>query len=245
MNNADRGRSKLIQSIADFLSPEFREKYFPELQQCAAVVQAFFPGEEGGAAIAGVLSGRINPSGKLPVSLPRPAGAQPYSYLHVALGEGNEVTNLSTTPPAPFGFGLSYTRFAYEELTVPAKAPTDGSIPVTVKVANTGDVAGDEVVQIYGHDVVGSVTRPVAQLLGYQRVHLQPGQCATVRFLVPTTRLAFSDRTYTRVVEAGEIELWVGTSAQRELQARTVLVGPTWPVGTDSQRWTRTELVAS
>src|SRR5262245_12298252 len=89
------------------------------MRRCAAVVQAFFPGEEGAGAVAGVLSGRINPSGRLPVSLPRPAGAQPYSYLHVALGEGNEVTNLATTPAAPFGFGLSYTTFAYDDLTVP------------------------------------------------------------------------------------------------------------------------------
>jgi beta-glucosidase len=99
------------------------------------------------------------------------------------------------------------------------------------------------VVQLYGHDVVGSVTRPVAQLLGYQRVHLLPGQSATVRFAVPTARLAFADRTYTRVVEPGEVELWVGTSAQREIQARTVLIGPTWPVTIDSPRWTRTELL--
>src|SRR4029079_12762934 len=83
------------------------------LERCAAVVQAFFPGEEGSGAVAGVLSGRVNPSGRLPVSLPRPAGAQPYSYLHPALGEGNEVTSLASTPAAPFGFGLSYTTFAY------------------------------------------------------------------------------------------------------------------------------------
>jgi beta-glucosidase len=214
------------------------------MQRCAAVVQAFFPGEEGAGAVAGVLSGRINPSGKLPVSLPRSAGAQPYSYLHPALGEGDEVTNLASTPPAPFGFGLSYTTFTYGALAVPDEVPTDGAIPVTVRVTNTGSVAGDDVVQLYGHDVVGSVTRPVAQLLGYRRVHLRPGESAIVRFAVPTARLAFSDRTYTRIVEPGDVELWVGTSAQRESQARTVLVGPTWPITAESARWTRTELLA-
>jgi beta-glucosidase len=214
------------------------------LRRCAAVVQAFFPGEEGSGAVAGVLSGRINPSGRLPVSLPRSAGAQPYSYLHPALGEGDEVTNLASTPPAPFGFGLSYTTFAYGDLLVPDEVPTDGAIPVTVRVTNTGSVAGDDVVQLYGHDVVGSVTRPVAQLLGYRRVHLQPGGSVTVRFAVPTARLAFSDRTYTRVVEPGDVELWVGTSAQRETQARTALIGPIWPISTDSARWTETELLA-
>jgi beta-glucosidase len=214
------------------------------MARCAAVVQSFFPGEEGAGAVAGVLSGRVNPSGRLPVSLPRSAGAQPYSYLHVALGEGDEVTNLDTTPPAAFGFGLSYTTFAYGDLSAPEQAPTDGSLTVSVRVTNTGSVAGDDVVQLYGHDVVGSVTRPVAQLLGYRRVHLVPGQSATVRFTVPTVRLAFADRTYTRVVEPGDVELWVGTSARRETQARTVLVGPTWPVTVDAPRWTRAELLA-
>jgi beta-glucosidase len=214
------------------------------MRRCAAVVQAFFPGEEGAVAVAGVLSGRINPSGRLPVSLPRSAGAQPYSYLHVALGEGHEVTNLDTTPPAAFGFGLSYTTFAHDDLAVPDQVPTDGSLPVSVRVTNTGSVAGDDVVQLYGHDVTGSVTRPVAQLLGYQRVHLAPGQSATVRFTVPTARLAFTDRTHTRVVEPGEIELWVGTSAQRDVEARTVLVGPTWPITVDSPRWTHTDVAA-
>jgi beta-glucosidase len=214
------------------------------MQRCAAVVQAFFPGEEGARAVAGVLSGRVNPSGRLPVSLPRSAGAQPYSYLHVALGEGRELTNLDTTPAAPFGSGLSYTTFGYYELTVPDEVPTDTSMPVSVRVTNTGSVAGDDVVQLYGRDLVGSVTRPVAQLLGYRRVHLAPGQSATVRFDVPTGRLAFTDRTYIRIVEPGEVELWVGTSAQRETQARTVLVGPAWPITPESPRLTHTELLA-
>jgi beta-glucosidase len=212
------------------------------MQRCAAVVQAFFPGEEGSGAVAGVLSGRVNPSGRLPVSLPRPAGAQPYSYLHPALGEGNEVTSLASTPAAPFGFGLSYTTFAYTDLSVPEEVATDGSVEVSVRVTNTGSLAGTDVVQLYGRDVVGSVTRPVAQLLGYQRVQLQPGQATTVRFVVPTARLAFSDRTYKRVVEPGDVQLWIGTSAQREVEGRTMLVGPTAAVTVDSPRWTRAEL---
>nr|MDT0659444.1 glycoside hydrolase family 3 N-terminal domain-containing protein [Micromonospora sp. DSM 115978] len=213
------------------------------LHRCAAVLQAFFPGEEGADAIAGVLSGRVNPSGRLPVSLPGSAGAQPYSYLHPTLGEGGEVTNLPATPAAPFGHGLSYTTFAYADLTVPATVPTDGALRVTVRVTNTGPVAGDDVVQLYGRDPVASVTRPVAQLLGYRRVHLGSGRSVTVELTVPTTRLAFSDRTLTRVVEPGDVELWVGTSARRDTETRTRLTGDTLPVTNDSLRWTTTRII--
>lgn len=212
------------------------------LTRCQAVVQAFFPGEEGSPAIAGVLSGRVNPSGKLPVSMPGSAGAQPYSYLHPTLGEGSEVTNLSATPTAPFGHGLSYTTFEYADLTAPGTVPTDGALRVNVRVTNTGAVAGDDVVQLYGRDPVASVTRPVAQLLGYRRVHLEPGQSVTVELTVPTTRLAFSDRTLTRVVEPGDVELWVGTSVRRDSQALTTLVGDTVAVTRDSARWTTSEI---
>ncbi|MEV6692008.1 glycoside hydrolase family 3 N-terminal domain-containing protein [Micromonospora sp. NPDC051196] len=212
------------------------------LGRCAAVVQAFFPGEEGAGAIAGVLSGRVNPSGRLPVSLPGSAGAQPYSYLHPTLGEGSEVTNLSATPAAPFGHGLSYTTFAYADLTVPDTVPTDGTVRASVRVTNTGTVAGEDVIQLYGHDLVASVTRPVAQLLGYRRVHLEPGESVTVELSVPTTRLAFSDRTLTRVVEPGAVDIWVGTSAHRVAQARTTLVGDRAPVTNASPRWTTSQL---
>jgi beta-glucosidase len=210
------------------------------LARCAAVVQAFFPGEEGAGAIVGVLSGRVNPSGKLPVSLPRSSGAQPYSYLHPVLGGGTEVTNLPSTPALPFGHGLSYTTFEHTELTVSTVAPTDGAFTVSVRVTNIGAVAGDDVVQLYGRDVVGSVTRPVAALLGYRRVHVPSGESVTVELTVPTTRLAFSDRSLTRVVEPGDVELWVGTSSRRDAQALTTLVGDVHVVTNASPRWTTT-----
>ena len=153
------------------------------LERCAAVVQAFFPGEEGGTAVAGVLSGRVNPSGHLPVSMPRSAGAQPFTYLHPPLGGNGDVTNLRSTPALPFGHGLSYTTFVHSDLEVDAQVPTDGHIGASVRVTNTGDRPGADVVQLYAHDVVGSVTRPVAQLVGYRRVHLEAGESALVDLL--------------------------------------------------------------
>ncbi|MCP2266303.1 glycoside hydrolase family 3 N-terminal domain-containing protein [Promicromonospora thailandica] len=185
----------------------------PGVARPGAVLQSFFPGEEGGSAVAGVISGRVNPSGRLPVSLPRSAGAQPYSYLHPVLGGASEVTATDSTPVRPFGFGLSYTTFAHELASVDPSVEAGGTFRAVVTVTNTGAVAGSDVVQLYGHDVVGSVARPVAQLLGYHRVALEPGESATLTFEVPTTRFAFTDRSMTRVVEPGDVEVWVGAHA--------------------------------
>lgn len=186
-----------------------------------AVLQAFFPGEEGGTAIAGVLTGRVNPSGRLPVSLPRAAGAQPYSYLHPVLGGPSDVTSTDSTPLRPFGFGLSYTSFRYGDLDVDTEVAAGGAFTATVTVTNTGDAAGTDVVQLYGHDVHGSVARPVVQLLGYARVSLDAGESAAVTFDVPTQRLAFSDRSMTRVVEPGDVEVWVGSHCAASALAAT------------------------
>jgi len=179
----------------------------------AAVLQTFFPGEEGAAALAGVISGRVNPSGRLPVSLPRAAGAQPFTYLHPRLGGASDVTAADPTPVRPFGFGLSYSRVAYGDLVVDPEVGAGETFSASVEVTNVGERAVDDVVQLYGRDVVASVTRPVAQLLAFHRVALEPGQSATVRFDVPTQRFAFSDRTMTRVVEPGDVEVWVGADA--------------------------------
>lgn len=214
------------------------------LDRCAAVVQAFFPGEEGSGAVAGVLSGRINPSGRLPVTLPRSAGAQPYSYLHPQLGGASSVSNVATEPALPFGHGLSYTSFAYDDVRLAApEVDTAGAIELTFDVRNDGDRAGAEVVQLYGHDVVGSVTRPVAQLLAYARVELAPGETATVQMTVPTTRLAFSDRQMRRVVEPGAIDLWLGRScAERIAEVGVLLAGEVHQVELTDARWSEVEV---
>ncbi|MET4052524.1 beta-glucosidase-like glycosyl hydrolase [Frigoribacterium sp. PvP054] len=212
----------------------------------AAVVQAFFPGEEGGAAVAGVLTGSVEPSGHLPVSLPRSAGAQPFSYLHPVLGGPSEVTSADSTPVLPFGHGLSYTSWRRSDLVVDsADVPAGGSFVASVTVANTGDRPGTDLVQLYAHDVVGSVTRPVAQLLGYARVALEPGQEARVAFRVPTSRLALTDRHHRRVVEPGDVELWVGGScAERETEAAVRITGEAYPVTIADERIVGVEIEA-
>jgi beta-glucosidase len=113
----------------------------------------------------------------------------------------------------PFGFGLSYTDFGYEDLKVDSEVTAGSSFTATVTVTNRGDVRGADVVQLYGRDLHGSVARPVVQLLGYTRVTLDPGKSTTVAFTVPTQRFAFSDRSMTRVVEPGDVEVWVGSHA--------------------------------
>lgn len=205
----------------------------------SAVVQAFFPGEEGGPALARVLSGAVNPSGRLPVSLPRAAGAQPYSYLHPILGGPNEITSASSAPVRPFGFGLSYTAFTHRDLDVATDVPAGGAFRASVRVRNDGDRAGTDVVQLYARDVFASVTRPVAQLLGYTRITLDAGQEAVVEFDVPTTRLAFTARDGRRIVEPGEVELWVGAScADRETTAGIEITGPVYTVTATDRRLT-------
>ncbi|KQS16453.1 beta-glucosidase [Frigoribacterium sp. Leaf186] len=212
----------------------------------AAVVQAFFPGEEGGAAVAGVLTGSVEPSGHLPVSLPRSAGAQPFSYLHPVLGGPSEVTSADSTPVLPFGHGLSYTSWRRSDLVVDsADVPAGGSFVASVTVANTGDRPGTDLVQLYAHDVVGSVTRPVAQLLGYARVTLDPGQEARVAFRVPTSRLALTDRHHRRVVEPGDVELWVGGScAERETESAVRITGEAYAVTIADERIVGVEIEA-
>jgi len=208
------------------------------IEKCAAVVQSFFPGEEGAAALAGVLTGTVNPSGRLPVTLPGSAGSMPYTYLHPKLGAGTDVTNLDATPAAVFGHGLSYTTFSYSHLDVDAEVATSGAMTAGVTVTNTGDKAGGHIVQLYAHDVVASITRPVAQLVGFQRIYLDAGQSARVEFSVPTTRVAFSDRAFTRIVEPGELSMWCGTSAIREVEATVMLTGEVHPITNASARLT-------
>ncbi|MFI1995698.1 beta-glucosidase [Actinoplanes sp. NPDC020271] len=202
----------------------------------AGLVQAFMPGQAGGAAIAGVLSGRIQPSGKLPVQIPRHPGGQPGTYLQPILGATHSgVSNLDPVPLYPFGHGRSYTTFEVDELRVSAdQVPTDGEFEVTVRVRNTGERDGSEVVQLYLSDPVATVTRPVLQLSGFRRVELAAGAGAEVTFSVHTDRAAFTGRDLTRIVEPGDLRVLVGTSAgDLPCQATVRLTGPVRPAGAE------------
>ncbi|GAA1426786.1 glycoside hydrolase family 3 N-terminal domain-containing protein [Streptomyces thermospinosisporus] len=211
-----------------------------------AVVQAFFPGEEGGPAVAGVLSGRVNPSGRLPVSVPRVPGGQPWTYLQPPLGLAGEVSSLDPTPLYAFGHGRSYTTFAWEDFTgggTPAPIATDGAYDVSLTVRNTGDRAGAEVVQLYLHDPVASVTRPDMRLIGYQRVELDPGAAARVTFRFHADLAAFTDRTGVRIVEPGDLELRLAaSSADVRHTARLTLTGEKRQLGPDRRLRCETEV---
>ena len=161
----------------------------------AAIVQAFFPGEEGGPAIAGVLTGSVTPSGKLPVELPAAPGAQPSTYLRSRNAAGTGNSSVDPTPLFAFGHGLSYTTFGYSDLMLSADdVPTDGAVEISCTVRNTGGTAGTEVVQLYLGDPVASVVRPARWLAGFTRVALAPGEARRVAFRVHADRTSFTGR---------------------------------------------------
>ncbi|MEV6263459.1 glycoside hydrolase family 3 N-terminal domain-containing protein [Streptomyces sp. NPDC051784] len=180
----------------------------------AGCVQAFFPGEEGGPALAGVLSGRVNPSGRLPVGVPNGTGGQPWTYLQPPLGRTSGVSNLDPTPLYPFGHGLSYTSFAWEgDGDVPSELGTDEETDLAVTVRNTGDRDGAEVVQLYAHDPVAQTTRPEARLIGYARVPLAVGESRRVSFRFHPDLVSFTGAAGHRIVEPGDLELRFATSS--------------------------------
>jgi beta-glucosidase len=184
-----------------------------------ALLEVWLPGEEGGQAVADVLFGDTNPGGKLPISFPRAVGQLPVYYNHKPSGgrshwKGNYV-ELSTTPLFPFGYGLSYTSFAYANLRLDRQqvAPT-GEVAISIDISNTGGRAGDEVVQLYVHDVQASVTRPVKELKGFKRISLEPGETRTVTFQLDVRQLGFYNQVMDYVVEPGAVEVMLGSSSQ-------------------------------
>lgn len=200
-------------------------------ERSAAVVMAWLPGQEGAHALADVLLGKINPSGKLPISFPRSVGQIPIYYGHKASGgrshwRGGYVDS-PATPLYPFGHGLSYTTFTLRDAEVDTSDLT-GNDPIrtSVKVQNTGDLAGAEVVQLYIRRHGASFTRPVLELKGFARVELEPGEAMRVRFEVPIGQTGFYDRNLTYVVEPGALEILLGTSSADARSAGLVSLAP-------------------
>jgi fibronectin type III domain protein/glycosyl hydrolase family 3 len=183
-------------------------------QGAGAILEGFYLGQEGGAAVAAALFGEVNPGGKLPVSFARSAGHLPIFYNHKPSARRGYLFD-EVTPLYPFGHGLSYTTFGYKNLKVTPAATKDDkdAHAVSVEVSNTGARAGDEVVQLYLRDVVSSVTRPVKELKGFERVSLKPGETKTITFTLGHDALGFWKTAKEFVVEPGKFDVTVGGSS--------------------------------
>jgi beta-glucosidase len=204
-----------------------------------AVLVTWLPGEEGGNAVADVLFGDANPAGRLPMSFPRAVGQLPVYYNHKPSGGRShwkgDYVELSTKPLFPFGYGLSYTSFAYANLRLDRQeiGPAE-QVAISVDISNTGSRAGEEVVQLYVHDVQASVTRPLKELKGFKRVALAPGETRTVTFRLDARQLGFYNLDMACVVEPGEVEVLVGSSSQDiRLRGAFTIAGAPADVGRD------------
>lgn len=180
-----------------------------------SILDIWYPGEEGGNAVAKTLFGAENPSGKLPVTFPVHEGQLPLTYNHHPTGRGNDYYDLSGEPLYPFGFGLSYTSFEISDLQLSkAQYSENDTVIAKVKVQNTGSKAGSEVVQLYVRDILASVSRPIIELKGFQKVELQPGESKTVTIEVPVKQLQFLNENMDWTVEKGTYRIMIGNSSK-------------------------------
>ncbi len=189
-------------------------------QHVPAILECWYLGQEGGTAVAEVLFGKTNPGGRLPITFPRSVGQIPAYYYHKPSARRGYLFSESG-PLFPFGHGLSYTTFEYSDLKIdPAECMPGDEVHVSVTVSNTGDMAGDEVVQLYLRDSLSSVTRPVKELKGFQRVFLKPGDRQQVRFTLTAKDLSLLNVEMRWIVEPGEFEVMIGGSSAKGLTAR-------------------------
>jgi len=180
-----------------------------------AILDVWYPGEEGGNAVAKVLFGAENPSGKLPITFPIEEGQLPLTYTHHPTGRGNDYHDLSGEPLYPFGFGLSYTTFEISDLQLnQSKYSENETIVAKVDVKNTGSKAGSEVVQLYIKDLLASVSRPIIELKGFKKVYLKPGESKQISIEVPVKELQFLDEKMNWIVEKGTYRIMVGNSSK-------------------------------
>jgi len=180
-----------------------------------AIVEAWMCGEQGGNAVAEVLFGDYNPSGRLPVTVPRHVGQFPFYYNFSATKDGASYIDMPATPLYEFGFGLSYTTFEYSNLSIfPKEINNEGKVEITLDIKNTGAVKGDEVVQLYINDIISSTSRPVKELKGYEKISLEPGEKKTVKLKLLPEELSLLDRDMNFVVEPGVFEVMIGSSSK-------------------------------
>lgn len=204
-----------------------------EVEMADAVLYAWHPGVEGGHAVADLLFGHASPSGKLPITFPRSVGQVPIYYGRKNTGRplrpgvlfGTGYIDIPVTPLFPFGYGLSYTSFHYDNLQIATpRFGVDGKGEFSVEITNTGPRAGTEIVQLYVRDLVGSVTRPVKELKGFQRVTLQPGETRQVHFTLPAEDLAFAGLDDLPTIEPGKFHVWIGPNSDEGLQGEFELI---------------------
>lgn len=198
-----------------------------------AILDIWFPGTMGGLAVADVLTGKYNPAGKLTVTFPQVVGQIPLFYNHKNTGRpfdattnyGSRYWDVSNDPLYPFGYGLSYTSFKYDDLNLSSKTISQNSpLTVSVKVTNTGKYAGEEVVQLYTRDFVGSITRPVKELKGFEKIFLKAGESKIVNFTLTVDDLRFFNSKLESVYEEGDFGIYVGGSSQATLESQFFLL---------------------
>jgi beta-glucosidase len=208
-------------------------------QHIPAFIEAWYPGEEGGTALAEILFGEVNPSGRLPITIPASVGQLPVYYNHKPTARGfskqpgtfdkagKDYVFGSTEPLYWFGHGLSYTKFSYGTPVVsPKRIHENANVMVSVEVKNTGKMAGEEVAQLYIRDCIASVTRPVKELKGFKRVFLKPGQKKKVEFMLTPEDLSFTGIDMKRVIEPGTFEVMVGGNSVDLKKATFEIVKP-------------------
>ncbi len=193
------------------------------LNNINGLIDIWYPGEEGGRAVADVLFGDYNPAGRLPITFPLSEAQLPLVYNHKPTGRGDDYNNLSGLPLFPFGFGLSYTNFSYSNIQLDKKQiKTHESVKMHCSIKNTGNKDGDEVVQLYIRDLLSSVARPVLELKGFQRIHLKAGETKTVYFTITPSMLEMLNEQLKTVIEPGDFRIMIGSSS-RELWLKETL----------------------
>lgn len=187
-------------------------------EKIPAIIEAWLPGEEGAGAVADVIFGDYNPGGRLPISFPRSVGQVPVYYNHKPSGERSnwkgDYIEISSSPLFSFGYGLSYTNFKYDNLNImPGHISCSGQVEISADIKNTGNLTGDEVVQLYINDVQAEITRPVKELKGFKRIVLGPGQKKKITFMLPIIQLGFYNEDMKYIVEPGTMKVMIGSSS--------------------------------